>query len=314
LGVEILRIIGDEATGKCPGHVARLGKQDRHPSWSVNLDSGVHNCFSCGFAGPFVTIVQEVLGCDRLTAVEWVRARGGIERVRAILNKNKVSAADLADTTKQMNEASLALFVDPPDKQLTKRKMTLRAARHYGVLWDADAKMWILPIREPETGKLRGWQEKAPGHFKNYPFNMEKKDCLFGYEWLADQGLAILVESPLDVPRMYASGIEGAVASYGAKVSDEQLDLIAAKTDRLIVALDNPYIDPEGSEQAEKILVRAAGRFRLWFLNYEGLDAKDPGEMSDEQLAGAIRTSIKSSYVRGGKRRERSVRALRDRS
>ncbi len=71
LGIAVLRITGDEAVARCPGHLRLVGKEDNDPSWSVNTDTGVHNCFACGFRGPFAAIVREVLGLPSNEADAW---------------------------------------------------------------------------------------------------------------------------------------------------------------------------------------------------------------------------------------------------
>jgi DNA primase len=40
---------GDEYVARCPMHAARTGREDSHPSWSINLQTGLFLCFSCGY-------------------------------------------------------------------------------------------------------------------------------------------------------------------------------------------------------------------------------------------------------------------------
>jgi hypothetical protein len=37
-------IINNEAWALCPLHERRTGSEDHNPSWSINLDTGLHNC------------------------------------------------------------------------------------------------------------------------------------------------------------------------------------------------------------------------------------------------------------------------------
>lgn len=54
-----LRISGQrEALGLCPFH------DDHHPSLSVNLETGLYRCFSCGAKGDVFTFIQEIRAVD----------------------------------------------------------------------------------------------------------------------------------------------------------------------------------------------------------------------------------------------------------
>jgi 5S rRNA maturation endonuclease (ribonuclease M5) len=300
LGIQIVSVNDDEIMGKCPAHLERTGKEDRHPSWSVNAETGAHNCFSCGFQGNFVSLAAYCLGPDE-DAVGWVRKRGGIERAKHILDKHRgVTINDLThheDTTLNVNEASLALFVDPPEEALAKRNLTLDSATYYGVLWDPTSKSWITPVREPYSDRLLGWQQKNERFFRNRPKDIEKSKALFGLnEWVAEaraeEHTMVLVESPLDVLRLHSAGVLGGVSSYGSEVSDEQMRLIVSETDRLLVAMDN---DTSGDKSNKRLKQGFAHRVRMTFLSYDHCpDLKDIGDMTDAQIHRAINESFSS--------------------
>jgi 5S rRNA maturation endonuclease (ribonuclease M5) len=300
LGIEIISVSDDEITGKCPAHLERTGKVDRHPSWSVNAETGVHNCFSCGFSGNFVGLAAYCLGPDQ-DAVDWVRKRGGVERAKRVLDKHRgVTINELThheDTTLNVNEASLALFVDPPEEALAKRGLTLESAQYYGVLWDEASGSWITPVRAPYSDRLLGWQQKNERFFRNRPKDMEKSKALFGLsEWVAEspepEAAMVLVESPLDVLRLHSAGIHGGVSSYGAEVSDEQMRLIISESDRLLVAMDN---DKAGIVTNKKLKRHYAHRIRMTFLSYDHCpDLKDIGDMTDAQIHKAVNESFSS--------------------
>lgn len=301
LGVEVIRVTPPEIHGRCPMHVERTGAQDKHPSWSCNEDSGVFNCFSCGYAGPFVTLVEDLLDLDREDAVAWVRKRGGIERVRKALGQGNqpVYAHDLVDsgdTTKQVNEASLALFVRPPAAACEARGFTASDATQYGVLWDREDDLWIIPIRDPDTGELMGWQEKNDRYFRNRPNSVKKSRTLFGID-VFEGGTAILVESPLDVVRLHSAGVRGGLASFGVRASAEQMRLLRSVADDVIVALDN---DRDGRSLEQALRRQYATRIGMRFLSYEHVsdDVKDIGDMTDAQIHRAIKDAYSSIVAR----------------
>ena len=92
----------------------------------------------------------------------------------------------------------------------------------------------------------------------------------------------VLVESPLYVAFLRTAGFP-ALASFGANVSHTQLQLLADRASRIVLAMDN---DPAGRKAHHK-LVKApefTGK-ELFTFNY-GVDpdAKDVGDMSDSKI------------------------------
>ena len=284
LGIDYV-VRDDEAVALCPNHT------DRHPSWSCNLNTGQHNCFSCGFGGSFVRLVMHFRNLKYREAAEWC---GGFLRSREEILADQ-DDRPVRRPLRVYGEADLVFFTPPPRKALRSRSLTAEACQAYGVLWDPEKDGWILPIRDPFTGKLWGWQEKSDRHFRNRPKEIKKSHSLFGYQLLPDQGVAILVESPLDAVRILAAGIPGAIASFGAELSAFQLDLISDRCSRVIVALDD---DKAGDKMCAKLKGKAWFFSHMKFFDYADSGAKDPGEMTDEQIRFGVEHAIHSWRVR----------------
>lgn len=297
LGIAVHNLKDGEAWAYCPGHPERMGRQERRPDkWSVNVETGQHSCFSCDFSGSFVYLVQEVLNVDRRTAEEWVRSRGGIERVRRYLST--ASDSEQLVPRRAWNESRLALFGEPPRGRLEHRRVSAGAVNHYGVLWDPEQETWILPIRDPETHEFWGYQEKSEeGFFSNRPAGVPKGETLFGIDCLNER-TAILLESPLDCLRLYTAGILGGVASFGAKVTTAQMDLLFDRVDVIILALDN---DDAGWSAVRQIKEKylSSGRV-IKVLNYNGIEGKDIGEpnVTDKQIRQAVLGATSLSLTR----------------
>ncbi|MFE6745929.1 toprim domain-containing protein [Kitasatospora purpeofusca] len=280
LGVEVRREVSRsgsaEYLARCPAHLVRTGRTDRHPSFWVNSVNGAFVCFSCGYSGPFVVLVADVLGVEREEAVRWI-ARRGVYRTTA------TDEAPPPVPEPAVTEAYLALFDPPPEHALAERRLTVEAAAEYGVLWDLRTDRWILPIREPD-GRLIGWQEKGEGHFRNCPDRVRKSLTLFGP--LGAETI-LLVESPLDAVRIAALGVPGAVAAFGAHVSEAQMQLIRrSPCRRLILALDN---DTAGNGARDRLYEAWRPRgLPIAYYDYAGADGKDPGDSTDEQILRGI--------------------------
>ena len=276
IGVEITNVGEREIGGRCPVHIARTGKADGSPSWSMNAATGAWICFSCGARGSLMGLVQDLTGSDQPAYDYYATiATMGLERLTmpTVVHRQE---ADIVQYSK---------FADIPQEALQKKNLTEDACSKHAVRWDTKNECWVLPLFTRER-ELLGWQSKKSGWVRNYPVGVKKSETLFGIERFKG-GTAILLESPLDVVRLTSinSEVQG-LASFGAAISTTQVNLLEQYADRLIVAMDND----EAGVLAAKKLFDSLPRFRkgvLW-LNYDGIDAKDIGDMADEQIVEAI--------------------------
>lgn len=327
LGVRIWRTTDDEITAWCPGHPKRVGREERHPSWSVNRTTGLHNCYSCGFSGTFIDLVMEMLfPHDVFRAARWIR-KFGINLARArdltVIRADRVELLP-EDSQTMVPETRLAMYDEVPDWALDARMISREAVDLYGVRWDTKAEAWIIPVRMPD-GKLAGWQKKwqKRRRFMNEPKDMLKSLCLFGFDVFPVGEPAVMLESPLDVLRLYTVGFEGGLATYGAEVSLAQMQLVETVTDEVVSALDN---DKDGRLHAEELRVGKwengvmtrrpfAQGMSVRFFNYEvtGSSEKDLGGMEqDDMIVKGLYEAQHASVARFGtdeqKRQRRGVR------
>jgi DNA primase len=280
---------GSEVNGLCPMHKARTGKEDHRPSWWINSETGAHICFSCGYKGNIYTLISDIKGIDYHDAREYIDDTAELPIDSLMKRIKELPQYVVAEETIPMSEARLAVYGEPPDIELKKRFLTREAVNTYGVLWDKLNEAWILPIRDPDTFSLLGWQEKgARGRFfKNQPAGVKKSKTVFGVQHLNEEYL-IVVESPLDVVRLASVGVSGAVSIYGAMMSDEQAKIIR-RAKRVVAAFDN---DPAGKKACEQIrdYARKYG-FDLLFFNYNGIDVKDVGDMTEVEIIRGLETA-----------------------
>jgi DNA primase len=297
IGIETYGARGSEVKALCPGHVERTGKPDRNPSWSINSDTGAHNCFSCGFRGGLQYLISYVNGVPIEEAEEWVRNNTSdlSRRLEQALRPPVV----VEDSTNPLTEANLSAYTDPPVDLLKSRGLTAEAAKQFGLLYDARRECWIIPIRD-RNEKLLGWQEKGSRsrYFNNYPKGVQKSHSLFGYGQYKG-GTMVVVESPLDVVRLASVGVEGGVATYGTSVSKEQLNLIKG-ADKVVVAMDN---DEAGRRASEDIWRKSIDMwFECWFFDYSGIDwverdsVKDVGAMSKAEILQGLNNAKHALY------------------
>ena len=291
LGVEVVDIRGDEVWAWCPDP----DHEEKRPThWSINTTSGEHLCFACGFAGTMDMLVAAKLDLRRKmkmpdgqqspldlgAAKEWIRERGmSLDSLKRLPGWERTAE----EYVPPMGEALLAVYEEPPWEQLEKRSLSQESCAAYGVLWDVQEQAWILPVRDPHDSSLWGWQLKGKGVFKNYPTGIKKSRTLFGLDAFTGSR-AILLESPLDAVRLAAEGVEGGLATFGSSISDIQMRLVLEVADEVIVATDNFALDPAGRKAALQLLKRYSRRVEMRFLNYDGKDAKDVGDMTSDEV------------------------------
>lgn len=110
--------------------------------------------------------------------------------------------------------------------------------------------------------------------------------AIHGADW------ALVVEGPFDMLALWDMGWTNAVATVGAKVTREQLSLVARLTDRIVVLLDDDEGGRRGEEALRKNVLRddllpAAVDVRTARL----VGANDPAEATPEQIVSALEVS-----------------------
>ena len=294
LDVSMVAQRGNEVNGLCPMHKTRTGSDDHSPSWWVNLETGVHLCFSCGYKGNMYTLVRDLKGLDHFDIQDFLKEKSEVPLDTLLQRLRDLPQYVTPEEPIGMSEARLAVFTDAPEIELKKRFLTREAVNAHGVLWDAKNSAWILPIREPNDFSLWGWQEKgATGRFfKNYPPGVKKSKTVFGVKILDESVPLWVVESPLDAVRLTGLGYN-AIATFGAIISEEQGKLMRRATS-IISAFDN---DQAGKKASEQMLgfSRKYG-IDLRYFNYAEIDVKDVGDMSEKQIQRGLETAKHMIY------------------
>ena len=300
--------VRDELTGHCPLHLERTGREDINPSWSINQETGVHHCFSCGYRGTLLSLVAEVKDLktsfgllDFEAAKDWLSSNIEVD-LQVLIQQMEASKNTYVRLPKPvpMSEARLAVYTDPPEWALLARNVTPELCSKYSIRWDESKNIWIIPMRD-ENGNLMGWQEKGQGHkhFFNRPPGMQKSKTLFGLSvW--EGSTMVVVESPLDAVKVGVcrNSTEG-VAICGAQISITQLDMMR-RADKLIIAFDNPAVDSAGKKALNDFIDIAKSQgIEFWAFNYGDSLAKDIGDMSTDEVRFGIEHAIHCVKLRG---------------
>lgn len=281
IGVEVLNESGDEIMGRCPMHFVRTGKEDAHPSWSINSKTYVHHCFSCGYAGTIAGLYRDMTG-EVPDDLEWELSK------RALLASLEPKVV-VKEVVPNVDEWVLQNYAELPNRLMERRHLTRESVDFFGIRWDTEGKSWVIPIRSPK-GALMGFQYRQKGTVVNYPKGMEKSTTLFGLNLFIAEPRITIVESPLDAVRLHGVGIP-AVSSFGASISTEQVNLLARNFRVIISAMDNDNAGKQARDLLHRMLEKRG--CVVFDFDYFGLDAKDPGDIeSDESLRNAWNRSM----------------------
>lgn len=293
IGLDVTRSTSKEIWAHCP-NPANHNRGDRNASWSVNVDTGAHFCFSCGFRGSLRYLIEFVTGevpRDLDVTIKRSATRRHLESAQA---KRDGGVVVESEPEIFVSERQLATFESVPDYYCHKRALNPEDADLFGVRWDPDNERYIIPVRSFDR-KLLGWQAKGHKYFRNVPEGMKKSASLFGLDVFMGPR-AILVESPLDAVRLQSAGIEGGLASYGAHVSDDQMALLIDSAETIVLALDH---DDAGRTSMLRLINLYRRQVRLKIVRYRPEDPKDIGEMTDGQIHRLLRRAVPV----GGERR-----------
>lgn len=278
-GVELKRIGDREITGKCPVHIRTVGREDRSPSWSINANTGLWICFSCGARGTLSSLLAELLGTIDSVSVQKFLINNRFDNLRASPEEPQVP---------QVNPEKFFSFQRVSDSRCGYKNLDPDIVFTYGVRWNTENKSWCLPIISP-MGQLMGWQEKKSDWVRNYPVGIKKAETLFGIERFKSRS-AVLVESPLDIIRLASVfSVPQGLASFGAYVSKRQMSVLVHVADSIVIAMDNDEAGIESSKRLYDLLPRPRKSLKWW--NYKGTDAKDIGDMTDDEIERGLMTA-----------------------
>jgi len=278
LGVDVRRVGEREISGCCPVHLKTTGHIDRSPSWSMNATTGAWICYSCGARGSLYSLISDLTGDYKsIWEVHSFLIQSGLDRLNTVEKEEPQPDIDWISYNK---------FSDVPAHLLDSKNLDPTIARQYGVKWNPTNKSWVIPIVSSES-QLVGWQEKKKDWVRNYPVGVKKSESLFGIERFKSK-VAVLVESPLDVVRLAGVTDEvSGLATFGAYISKNQINLVSEVADSLIVAMDNDQAGIESSQRLWKTLPRFKDGVK--WLKYAHTNAKDLGDMTDSEIKIAIK-------------------------
>jgi len=248
LGVGEIMENGDEYIHSCPLPFGVHRNGDRNPSASLNKETLLFNCFGCG-GGSVIWLVQNVLNVDRDEAIAILKNEVVELKVVAIEDFIKrlegVFAANPCDRNEipHYSDNIIKRWEGPCD-YLTTRGVSVDVQREMRtgiemgrlemaktLTGERSVAVDRVVIPHFMNGRLVGWVARKVEDVQGVPKYRNSKGFprgawLFNLDNARQYDEVYVVESPMSVLVMKSRGIKNVVATFGAKVDKQQLNLL----------------------------------------------------------------------------------------
>ena len=186
-------------------------------------------------------------------------------------------------------------------KESEKAKVYLRSRginddsiKHFELGYSESLDMVVTPVHSPDGTAIGIVGRSVEGKsFKNST-NLPKSKTLFNVhraKKIGDQ--VIVVESNFDAIRIHQAGFPNVVATLGGFLSTEQQRILNRYFNKIIIMTD---ADLAGRELGKSISNKLRNKDILWASDSYGKiyphDAKDAGDMTDEEIVKCIKNSV----------------------
>jgi DNA primase len=295
LGLDIAAEPGNEVMFYCPFH------SNRHTaSCCINKSTGVWLCFnpSCGESGTLVELVRRVLHKNDFEAIRFIAS----QETEILNNFDELMAGifeDKPDFEEFSNETLNKLHKDLLDSNEAKayfksRGIELDSINYFELGYSKNMNMVTVPVHSPDGTPIgivgRSIQGKT---FKNST-NLPKSKTLFNVHRAKKIGNhVIIVESSFDAIRVHQAGFPNVVATLGGFLSTEQHGILNRYFNKITIMTD---ADLAGRELGLSVANRLKNKDLLWASYEYGKiyphDAKDAGDMTDEEIKACIMNSV----------------------
>lgn len=299
LGIQVVTVRGFENTAHCPlsGH----GGADSNPSFSINVNKGVYNCFSCS-SGNMVDLVMDMNNLEYSEAIRWLLQFSDFEnqddeqfmkKILHALDRKPPPREPRHPVMPRFSLRTIEGWVDGETDFYEKRfisedaraqlKLGYDPAHPYGGFVGPAA---IIPhfFRGKLVGYQRRWlTDDRPDWIGKYVMtdDFPKRSTLYNYD-IAIQNKHVpifVVESPLTVARLLSAGYM-AVSTFGASSNALQLKLLTS-FENLVLAFDN---DEAGRNAAERIYYELESYCNIDWIPPPDQAKSDLGDAPDWEL------------------------------
>ena len=276
-GCDQVVIRDDEVWCCCPLH------DESSPSFSVNVDKGVYNCFVCG-GGPLIRLLDR-WGYDTRTL-----RYAGIETLASRIDALRHGPAPVF-----VRQASSGK--DPPYGRVSDSAVQYLNSRGFGPeqvpelirawdLWSSRSRgreLLHFPVRDVNMGRVlfEATRDLARKEYR-YTKGAKKSAVLYGWHLVPFFCVSrrvplsvVVVEGIFDALKIWSFGFNAA-ALLGARPSARQLEILT-RADEVVWALDNDIAGMAGTSEGFRALRGAGVKQTALYLG----PCKDPGDIPD---------------------------------
>jgi DNA primase len=295
IGLEIVGETGNDFLCYCPFH------SNRHTSsFSVSREKGAFICFnpSCGETGTLQELVKRVMNKNEFEAMRFIASQEAesLENFDSVLaeamEEKPVFQEFPADTLKKLY--SELVSTKEGVEYFNSRGITQQGITDFGLGYSKNMGMVTVPVHSPDGMAIGIVGRSIEGKsFKNST-NLPKSKTLFNIHRAKKIGdHVIVVESSFDAIRVHQAGFPNVVATLGGFLSTEQQNLLNRHFNKITIMTD---ADLAGRELGKSIVNKLRFKDLLWASCEYGKiyphDAKDAGDMTDEEIKACIKNSV----------------------
>jgi len=277
--IEVMRDDGNELACLCPFH-----NNTDTPAFYINKNTGLWICFnpSCGRKGSLSELMaffgdakppSNDYSCDQ------------IQKMLAIEPEYEHQKQDWAAALSSIKlafpeQAHLARY-------LIDRGFTSETLGFFEIGYSSKRNRLVIPVRD-EMSNLVGFIGRStdPNVTPKYLYSkgMPRKSVLFNLNHAKKFDTVVVTEGSLDAMMVHQAGHHGVVATLGAAVTDQHVELLRKHFDTIIVFSDN---DSAGLAMRDIILNKIFDK-SVKVVQYPPGDFKDPGDLSSAQILKCI--------------------------
>jgi len=295
LGIEIVGETNNDFLCYCPFH------SNRHTSsFSVSREKGAYICFNpaCGEAGTLNELVKKILNKNEYETIRYIASKEAesvenFDEVMANMFEDKPEFNEFPQETLDQLYNRLGASEDAK-AYLISRGINEQSMHDFKLGYSENMDMVITPVHSPDGIPIglvgRSIKDKA---FKNST-NLAKSKTLFNIHRAKKiGGHVIIVQSNFDAIRIHQAGFPNVVATLGGFLSIEQQNLLNRYFNKITIMTD---ADLAGRELGLSIANKLRNKDILWASYEYGKiyphDAKDAGDMTDEEIVACIKNSV----------------------
>lgn len=273
---------------------------DQNPSASINLDKKAFVCYNY-WGGDIFHLIMKLEKKESLGEI--------LPLVGEFLDGATSSNDDFLKEVDGLLSQENSFFLDIPEYSskilepwayshpyIRERGITLEASSKLQIGYDPDSNRIVFP--HFWEGKLVGWQQRSippdprwPGSQPQLPkyknsSGFPKSETLYGVQWVDGVNSIVVVESPMSVAKAHALAIPKVVATFGAKVSQNQIDYLKQFSEVII------WFD---ADNAGDLAARKVAKSLYRHTNVKIVVAEEGKDLADYDSANQISSIIDSA-------------------